>query len=170
MVTFYLPLGYILQVVLTAPPPHPTPWLHAQTHSNRARERKKKKNLGIYKSVIPLSHMLIPVWEDIAAIQVRLLAFLQTDRYTDGEKEGGEEGGDSERGSSPPLSSLHPAVSAFLLSPPAPIPRLPLGIECSQSGRWAECIIHRLLWGWGAGGVRACVRTKSWGSRPVESL
>lgn len=36
--------------------------------------------------------MLLPVWEDIAAIQVRLPAFLQTDRYTDGEKEGGEEG------------------------------------------------------------------------------
>lgn len=103
--------------------------------------------------------MLLPVCKDIAAIQVRLPAFLQTDRYTDGEREG-KRGRERERKLSTPVVS---PSSCECFSPPTPILRLPLGIECSQTGRWAECIIHALFWG--AGGARACVRTKSWGSR-----
>lgn len=99
--------------------------------------------------------MLVPVQENISETQVKFPEFLQPDTYTDEKWGGGEK-------ALHPLSSLHPAVSSSLLFPPSPIPRLPPGIECSQSARWAECIIHRLFWGVC---MHSRVRTKSWGSR-----
>lgn len=133
MVTFYLP---------------PTP-RYTETHSNGGREKTwasiNQSNCWAICSYLSVSILLHYRW-----------GFQHSCKLTDIQMERGRgRGRESERGSSPPLSPLHPAVSAFLLFPPAPIPRLPLGIECSQSGRWAECIIHRLFWG--AGGARACV-------------
>lgn len=146
MVTFYLLLGYILQ----EPPPPQPPITLTNTH----QQPERKNQLCIYKSVILLSHMLLPVYEDMAETQVRVPEFMQLVRHYRWEWGGG---GWQQRESPPPLSSLHPAVSASLLSPPSSIPHLPPGIECSQSARWAECIIHRLFWGGGCTCMRVCV-------------
>lgn len=145
--------GHLLSPAGLHPPrgPPPNPRLHPQTHISNQRE--KKTQLCIYKSVLLLSHMLVPVYEDIAETQVRFPEFMQLVRHY--RWEGG--GGWHERESPPALSSLHPAVSASLLSPPSSIPHLPPGIECSQSARWAECIIHRLFWGGGCTCMRVCV-------------
>jgi len=62
--------------------------------------------------------------------------------------------------------SLYPAVSASPSIPPPLLPSLPLGIECSQSGRWVECIIHGLFGGLGEREcVCMCVCSQSTGSR-----
>lgn len=99
--------------------------------------------------------MFIPVCEEEAQVSPSHSSSPQSDRYT--ETEGG-----GRRLMAPSL--LHPAVSAYSSAPPPFLPSLPLGIECSQSGRWVECIIHRLFGGW-EGALSVCVCSRSTGSR-----
>lgn len=140
MVTFHLLLGYILQVGYI--PPNPP-----ITNTHQHTQRKEKKTCASINQLCCAAEPYARTCLGIAETQVKFPEFL------------GVGGG---REPSTPLSFLHPAVSASLLSPPSPIPHLPPGIECSQSARWAECIIHRLFWGVC---MHARVRTKSWGSR-----
>lgn len=61
---------------------------------------------------------------------------------------------ESERAYHPSVSSCECLPLLSTLSPPL---SLPPGIECSQSGRWVECIIHSLF-----GGLGACMYVCIW--------